>query len=364
MNLKLVNSEIKEWFEEEAKATILLVNAREVEENETLNLYQHDLHKKKIKRAAISSLTTPEGLIYGHKKCADFITKEVSDLLENEFEYDTRSQISLLNADFKILTGIENKRFSTIISHIICPSQFALGKEKRIHHAIALARDTIFLSNSRQKGAAIADLDFKSAFDLLCMDWVYKVMEKKGLSQIVIARIKRYYGDSYTIPIINSIPGKRIKNQRVTLRQGDCPSSLWFGIAIDPLLAYMNRRLSGITLISKPTYGPLYVNAKNRLDPIEEKLKLIGYCDDVKPTISKRSEFELIEKAVSLFERASGCQLHRDPTSKKCKILLLGTWRNWTKNQIPLKYLTISDHLGILGVKLFGNFIEMRAKNG
>ena len=66
-DLKLINFEIKEWFIEEAKATILLINAREVEENETLNLYQHDLHKKKIKRAAISTLATPNGLINGHK---------------------------------------------------------------------------------------------------------------------------------------------------------------------------------------------------------------------------------------------------------------------------------------------------------
>ena len=87
-----------------------------------------------------------------------------------------------MNADFKILTSLENKRFSSIIGHLISPSQFVLGKEKRIHHAIALARDTIFLSNSRKKGGAIADLDFKSAFDLLCMEWVYKVLEKKRIS--------------------------------------------------------------------------------------------------------------------------------------------------------------------------------------
>ena len=97
----------------------------------------------------------------------------------NSNELKDKRKISLLNADFKILTSIENKRFSKVISHIISPSQFALGNEKRIHHAIALARDTIFLSNSKKKGGAIADLDFKSAFDFLCMDWVYKVLEKK-----------------------------------------------------------------------------------------------------------------------------------------------------------------------------------------
>merc|ERR1712115_287762 len=134
-------------------------------------------------------------------------------------------------------------------------------------------------------------------------------------AQTVIKRIKRYYEDSITIPIINCIPGRKIKNHRVTLRQGDCPSSLWFGFAIDPLLEYLCKRLSGIPLITKLIYGPLNINSKGKLDPIEGKFKLIGYCDDVKPAICKKNEFDLIERAVTLFEKASGCQLHCDPTS-------------------------------------------------
>ena len=34
------------------------------------------------------------------------------------------------------------------------------------------------------------------------------------------------------------------------------------------------------------------------------------------------------------------------------------------KKDIPLKYLTISEHLDILGVKLFANFNQTRTKNG
>ena len=100
----------------------------------------------------------------------------------------------------------------------------------------------------------------------------------------------------------------------MTLRQENCPSSLWFGFAIDPLLIYLSKRLSGIPLISNPSLGPLNINTIKKLDPIEQRFKLIGYCDDVKPAICKKNEFDLIERAVTLFEKASGCQLHRDPT--------------------------------------------------
>ena len=121
------------------------------------------------------------------------------------------------------------------------------------------------------------------------MDWVFKVLLKKGLSPLSIERIRRYYEDSLTVPIVNCIPGRKIMNKRLTLRQGDCPSSLWFGFAIDPLLEYLSKRLSGIPLISKPSFGPLNINSKGKLDPIEEKFKLIGYCDDVKPAICKKN---------------------------------------------------------------------------
>ena len=65
----------------------------------------------------------------------------------------------------------------------------------------------------------IADLDFISAFDFLCMDLVFMVLEKKGLSTQAIKRIRRYYEDSVTIPILNYISGKKVKNKRLTLRQ-------------------------------------------------------------------------------------------------------------------------------------------------
>ena len=120
------------------------------------------------------------------------------------------------------------------------------------------------------------------------MDWVFKVLEKKGLSHLAIERIKRYYENSVTVPIIHCKPGKIIHKKRLTLRQGDCPSSLWFGYAIDPLLIYLERRLSGIPLHSKPCFGPTKSNSKNKIPPIEAKFKLIGYCDDVKPAVCKK----------------------------------------------------------------------------
>ena len=109
----------------------------------------------------------------------------------NSKKLSDKRKISLLNSDFKILTAIENKRFTKVINHTIYTKQYTLGKTKRIHHAIALARDAIYASSQRNKGCAIADLDFKSAFDFLCMDWVFIVLERKGLQSEAIKRLRR-----------------------------------------------------------------------------------------------------------------------------------------------------------------------------
>ena len=137
-----------------------------------------------------------------------------------------KRKISLLNADFKLATGIESLRHGKILDHTVSMCQYAVGKSRKITHAINFARDAVFSAGGRKEGAALADLDFEAAFDFLRMEWVELVLNKKGLHPEVIARIRGYYTGGVTIPLVNDIPGNPIHNTRRTLRQGDCPSSL------------------------------------------------------------------------------------------------------------------------------------------
>ena len=97
----------------------------------------------------------------------------------NSLNLSDKRKISLLNSDLKILSGIENKRHSKILNHTVSPLQFVLGKSKNIHHAIGSARDAIFFANKKKLDYAIVDLNFKAAFEYLCMEWVFKVLDKK-----------------------------------------------------------------------------------------------------------------------------------------------------------------------------------------
>ena len=97
-----------------------------------------------------------------------------------------------------------------------------------------------------------------------------------------------------------------------------------FCFGIDPLLSRLERVLQGILIASVPVHGPRLQHGQ-ALPPVEQRYKLIGYADDIKPAITTMEEFTTVDSSISLFEKASGCKLHRDPLNKKCKFLPLGS---------------------------------------
>ena len=80
------------------------------------------------------------------------------------------------------------------------------------------------------------------------------------------------------------------------------------------------------------------------------------------PSVKKVNLTLLKEQLLYLRRRADAN--FTETLHKKMQDFVTGDLEKLDQKQIPLKYLTISEHLDILGVKLFGNFIETRAKNG
>ena len=76
------------------------------------------------------------------------------------------------------------------------------------------------------------------------------------------------------------------------------------------------------------------------------------------------AEFVMIDEVAGVFESASGCAIHRDPTQDKCKVLLLGGWKRLQQHDIPINYIRISDHLDMLGFTLMATFTKTRKANG
>ena len=138
----------------------------------------------------------------------------------------------------------------------------------------------------------------------------------------------------------------------------------FFSYGIDPLLNYLEKRLTGILVTSLPCHGPVPPGSAI-LPALEERYKVIGYADDVKPAITNMADFAVVDKAMEMFENASGGRLHRDPASKKCKFLPLARWKGTLQQEdIPCPYMTISDHLEMLGVELRSSWTQTRKANG
>ena len=238
----------------------------------------------------------------------------------NSIKPGDKRRISLLNSDFKVVTGLDAKRFGETATHTLSPVQLVAGSDRRIHHGINLARDAIYQAGKTKSGCGLLDLDFLAGFDWLAMAWVYLVLAKKGVCQEVVQRINRLYSDSTTTVVVNNVLGRQFPNNRGSLRQGDGPSMFWFATGIDPLLVYLERRLTGIPICSLPVAGPtLDTSPRPTMNPTEQFYKLVAYADDVKPSITSMQEFLLVDRACSLLERASGVKLHRDPTVGKVR---------------------------------------------
>ena len=65
-----------------------------------------------------------------------------------------KRRISLLNSDFKIVTGVEAKRFGQTATHSLSEFQLVAGSNRRIHHGIGLARDAILKAEEKTLRAA------------------------------------------------------------------------------------------------------------------------------------------------------------------------------------------------------------------
>ena len=304
-----------------------------------------------------------------------------------------RRKISLLNVDFKVMTGIEAARIKKSMTRTISPNQLVTGGDRRISHGVAKARDAIHAASSLKTGCGILDTDLVAAFCNMVLTWCLMVLRKKGLSENVLKRYENLYNDHVSIVVVNTILGRSVRNSRLTIRQGDKFAMELFTFGMDPILIYLEKRLKGIVVHSLPVQGPMPLNAVTQppaplpqpnlpglsalpsppepeqcseatMPPLVTKYILTAYCDDLKPAITDIYEFHLVERVMTIFEQSSGCKMHRDPASKKCKFLPLSKWKSLPQADIPFDFFTLSDHLDFLGVTLKATTLATRQANG
>ena len=379
--LLLVQSEINKWYENECEKVKIQSRIEDVDSPESVRIYHHELHARKIKKSSILKLQVGSQVIEGHEKVSAFLEQSVEDLLTtpadlcpmaqdsllsevksvfstednemlnkdptnsevkkcvassnmnaapgndgltsflyqhcwdilgksltevaiaihngaspsisqrtslmvygckankpaNSTDPNHKRRISLLNADFKIISGIYNSRLKGLADHTLSKAQLSVGSDRRIHHGINKARDAIFAASERNQKCGILDNDYKSAFDFMVLKWVFKVLLAKGMDSQAVNRLYNLYNNHVTVVVVNGVQGRSFPNVRWSIRQGDRPSSLLFCFGLDPLLDWLENRLKGI-----PIYTMDIFNAPSTT----ETYKVMAYVDDVKPGIT------------------------------------------------------------------------------
>ena len=99
----------------------------------------------------------------------------------SSLEPTDKRRLSILNTNFKLYEGLISRRFRKLGDRILSPLQYAGGKNRKIHHGKSRARDAITKANESGIRGGIGDQDYIMAFDFLVLDWVWLVLEKKGL---------------------------------------------------------------------------------------------------------------------------------------------------------------------------------------
>ena len=108
-SLRRVQIEIDTWYQQESEKILLQSRCTDISLNEKVSAYHHDLHKKHLKRSSILKLMTENGLIEGHKKCAEYLEQKDSDLLRTPAPNYESAQNLLLNEVMSCFTVKDNE---------------------------------------------------------------------------------------------------------------------------------------------------------------------------------------------------------------------------------------------------------------
>ena len=124
-----------------------------------------------------------------------------------------------------------------------------------------------------------------------------------------------------------------------SIRQGDPLAMMLYIIYAEPLLIYIEERVSGLPMLS-----------------FSQSTE--AFCDDLNVMTNKLDDLEIVDEAVRKFEKVSGAILSRN---RKCKIIGLGAWKD--KLDWPLDYLQTVDEIKVFGFFIMNSFKGLVKKN-
>ena len=234
----------------------------------------------------------------------------------NEKDLNNWRPISLLCVDYKIIAKLIAKRMQRVLDKIIDSGQFCGVPGRSIVQCNMLLRDIMFYVNNENREAAIVKLYWHKAFDLVNVEFLFKVLNKLGFGDFV-SWINILYDNPESAMYINNVIGKFFTVTR-SVRQG-CPLSM--------ILYVIYQEPFFMALRKNPSVEPLVL-------PNYTEITSVGYADDNNVVIISDSSMMEVERTVLEFESATMSQVNRND---KSKVYGMGKWQN--KRYWPRKWL-------------------------
>lgn len=208
--------------------------------------------------------------------------------------------ITLLNADFKLLTRAINVRLRPLLPSLLGPYQMSAVRGRTMSNILALYRDLVTLTWTANAPMAIAFLDFDKAYDRVEYHYLSKVMELMGFSHTFVNVVNNCIRGTRTKFVVNGTLTGYVSLSR-GIKQG-CPlSTTLYAIFIEPLLRKLHLTLPGFQF-----YGI--------------KSVVQAYADDVSVLLNNDQDMDEARLILENYQRDSGAHL----SVNKSAILTIG----------------------------------------
>ena len=206
-------------------------------------------------RAAKNSLKGGDGLPSHREGIITLIPKKG----KSQHQYKGWRPITLLNADYKIISTVISNRLKSVMTKLVHPAQTAYTQGRYIGENTRLVLDLIHYTKQNKKPGMILAADFEAAFESVAWNYLKMVFKHLNFGPNFQHMINSLYFNTKNNSriLLNGHLGKKIYLQR-GIRQGDPASGYLFNIAVSILTEQIikSNMLSGIKGTCQPlTWG-------------------------------------------------------------------------------------------------------------
>ena len=246
--------------------------------------------------------------------------------------------ISLLNVDYKLLSGVLAKRLKSVLPSIISSEQKGFLKTRYIGENIRTVYDLIHYLEKQNMTGLLLLVDFEKAFDSIEWNYVNKLLDMYNFGPHFKKWFNILYKDSCSCVINNGYFSEFFTLSR-SFRQGDPLSPYLFILAIEPLAMAIknNKKIKGIQVENST-------------------IKIGQYADDTFLTLDG-SELSLRESinVFNMFHKCSGLKVNIEKTMA----IWLGNQENTIEGVCEDLNLHWVEKFELLGIKFSLNLKEM-----